>query len=52
MRAQIPFTLSAGLSLWVRLHSSSITPDSRMGWRQRHAQTHHNCYTVFIEWRE
>lgn len=31
MRAQVPLTLRAGLSLWVRLHSNSITPDSRMG---------------------
>ncbi len=43
IRAQIPLTLSAGLSLWVRLHSNSITPDSRMGC------THTDTNTVHTE---
>lgn len=41
MRAQMPLTLSAGLSFCVKLHSKSMTPDSRIGcahWTQ-HFQT-------------
>lgn len=31
IKAQMPLTFRARLSLWVRLHSNSITPDSSIG---------------------